>query len=108
MNAFLIIAVGLLPSLFSLWMIRKSHLQRETQMRQAAMSFPRTQLGQNSRLGSSDRYYFQGVGYLRGDISCRYNAKSGYVRCAVNPSGLCEGCRYYEPREFIGDNEKKV
>lgn len=108
MNAFLIIAVGLLPSLFSLWMIRKSYLQREMQMRQAAMSFPRTQLGQNSRLASSDRYYLEGVGYLIGDISCRYNAKSGYVRCAVNPSGPCEGCRYYEPREFITDNEKKV
>jgi Family of unknown function (DUF6464) len=107
-NAFLIIAVGLLPSLFSLWMIRKSHLHREMQMRQAAMSFPRTQLGQNSRLGSSHRYYVEGVGYLIGDISCRYNAKSGYVRCAVNPSGPCEGCRYYEPREFIGDNEKKI
>ncbi len=108
MNAFLIIAVGLLPSLFSLWMIRKSHLRREMQLRQAAISFPRTQLGQNSRLGSSDRYYLEGVGYLIGDISCRYNAKSGYVRCAVNPSGPCEGCRYYEPREFIDDNEKKV
>jgi hypothetical protein len=107
-NAFLIIAVGLLPSLFSLWMIRKSYLQRETQMRQAAISFPRTQLGQNSRLASSDRYYLEGVGYLIGDISCRYNAKSGYVRCAVNPSGPCEGCRYYEPREFTTDNEKKV
>jgi hypothetical protein len=106
-NTFLIIAIGLLPSLFSLWMIRKSHLRREMLMRQAAMSFPRTQ-GQNSRLGSSDRYYLQGVGYLIGDISCRYNAKSGYVRCAVNPSGPCEGCRYYEPREFISDNEKKL
>ena len=108
MNTLLIIAVGLLPSLFSLWMIRKSYLQREMQMRQAAMSFPRTQLGQNSRLASSDRYYLEGVGYLIGDISCRYNAKSGYVRCAVNPSGPCEGCRYYEPREFTTDNEKKV
>lgn len=106
MNIFLIIAVGLLPSLFSLWMIRKSHMQRERQMRQAAMS-PRTQLGQ-SRLNLSDRYYLEGVGYLIGDISCRYNAKSGYVRCAVNPSGPCEGCRYYEPREFTTDNEKKI
>ena len=77
-------------------------------MRQAGMSFPRRQLGQNSRLNLSDRYYLDGVGYLIGDISCRYNAKSGYVRCAVNPSGPCEGCRYYEAREFTADNENKL
>ncbi|MBW4449043.1 MAG: hypothetical protein KME38_19830 [Spirirestis rafaelensis WJT71-NPBG6] len=108
LKTLLVIAVGFLPSLFSLWMIRKSHMRRETQMRQAGMSFPRRQLGQNSRLNLSDRYYLEGVGYLIGDISCRYNAKSGYVRCAVNPSGPCEGCRYYEAREFTADNENKV
>lgn len=107
LKTLLVIVVGFLPSLFSLWMIRKSHMRRERQMRQAAMS-PRTGVQQNSRLNLSDRYYLEGVGYLIGDISCRYNAKSGYVRCAVNPSGPCEGCRHYEPREFTTDNEKKV
>lgn len=107
LKTLLVIVVGFLPSLFSLWMIRKSHMRRETLLRQAAMN-PRTGLQQNSRLNLSDRYYLEGVGYLIGDISCRYNAKSGYVRCAVNPSGPCEGCRYYEPREFTTDNEKKV
>lgn len=107
LKTLLVIAVGFLPSLFSLWMIRKSHMRRETQIRQAGMN-PRRQLGQNSRVNLSDRYYLDGVGYLIGDISCRYNAKSGYVRCAVNPSGPCEGCRYYEAREFTADNENKV
>ncbi len=108
LNTLLVIAVGFLPSLFSLWMIRKSHLRMRSQMRQAAMNFPRGRLRQNSQPGLSDRYYLEGVGYLIGDISCQYNAKSGYVRCAVNPSGPCQDCRYYEPREFTADTEKKV
>jgi Family of unknown function (DUF6464) len=40
-----------------------------------------------------EEQYIEGVGYIIGDISCKYNARSPYVRCAVNPSGLCEGCR---------------
>lgn len=39
--------------------------------------------------------YIEGVGYIIGDVSCRYNARSPYIRCAVNPGGLCEGCREY-------------
>jgi hypothetical protein len=46
-----------------------------------------------------DRYYLEGVGYLIGDISCRFNARSAYIRCAVNPCGPCQECRYYEPRD---------
>jgi hypothetical protein len=42
-----------------------------------------------------EEQYVEGVGYIIGDASCKYNAHSPYVRCAVNPSGLCEGCRDY-------------
>lgn len=34
--------------------------------------------------------------WMIGDITCRYNARSELVRCAVNPSGPCAGCRAYE------------
>ncbi len=34
-----------------------------------------------------------------GDPTCRYNALSPELRCAVNPYGPCEGCPHYEPRE---------
>lgn len=30
-----------------------------------------------------------------GDSSCRYSARSYYIRCGVNPNGPCEGCRDY-------------
>jgi hypothetical protein len=38
--------------------------------------------------------------WVIGDASCRYNARSSLVRCAVHPIGPCDGCSYYEG---IGD-----
>lgn len=35
--------------------------------------------------------------WVIGDATCRYSARSELVRCAVNPEGPCEGCRFYEP-----------
>lgn len=96
----LVIIVGFLPSLFSLWLIRKTHLRMRTQLRQASMNFSGGRGRQYIRPMEGDRYYLEGVGYLIGDISCKYNARSGYIRCAVNPCGPCQGCRYYEEREF--------
>ena len=34
--------------------------------------------------------------WVLGDASCRYNAHSELIRCAVNPDGPCDCCRYYE------------
>ncbi|NDJ22591.1 hypothetical protein GS682_13310 [Nostoc sp. B(2019)] len=101
----LVIAVGFLPSLFSLWVIRKTRLRTRARMRQAAMNFPVVQVRQ-IRPVEGDRYYLEGVGYLIGDISCKFNARSGYIRCAVNPDGPCNGCRHYEPRELAGSEKK--
>jgi hypothetical protein len=36
--------------------------------------------------------------YFIGDTTCINNANSPYIRCAVNPSGPCEGCIHYEQR----------
>ncbi|MBD2438112.1 DUF6464 family protein [Nostoc sp. FACHB-110] len=96
----LVIIVGFLPSLFSLWLIRKTHLRIRTQLRQASMNLSGTRARQYIRPMEGDRYYLEGVGYLIGDISCKYNARSGYIRCAVNPCGPCQSCRYYEAREL--------
>jgi hypothetical protein len=103
----LVIIVGFLPSLFSLWLIRKTHLRMRTQLRQASMNFSGTRGRQNIiRPMEGDRYYIEGVGYLIGDISCKFNARSGYIRCAVNPCGPCQGCRYYEAKEFSGQENQ--
>ncbi|BAZ41147.1 hypothetical protein NIES4101_71090 [Calothrix sp. NIES-4101] len=37
--------------------------------------------------------------WVIGDATCRYNASSELVRCAVNPDGPCESCCYYESVE---------
>ncbi|QZZ21788.1 hypothetical protein J5X98_04945 [Leptothermofonsia sichuanensis E412] len=34
--------------------------------------------------------------WVLGELSCRFNARSELIRCAVNPEGPCGGCRYYE------------
>lgn len=34
--------------------------------------------------------------WVIGDATCTYNAQSELVRCAVKPSGPCEGCQFYE------------
>jgi hypothetical protein len=31
-----------------------------------------------------------------GDVTCKWNARSPYLRCAINPSGECQGCKDYE------------
>lgn len=31
-----------------------------------------------------------------GDVSCKFNAQSPHLRCAINPKGSCEGCKDYE------------
>lgn len=30
--------------------------------------------------------------------TCKYNADSAFLRCAVNPSGPCSECNQYEPK----------
>ncbi|MHC5857047.1 DUF6464 family protein [Nostoc sp.] len=105
LQTLLVIAIGFLPSLFSLWIIRKTQRSR-LRMRQAATNFPVVQERQNVRLVAGDRYYLEGVGYLIGDISCKFNARSGYIRCAINPDGPCNGCRHYEPKELAGSEKK--
>lgn len=111
----LVIVVGLIPPLFSILAIRKSQMRMRNRMRRIANTFPSSSRSRNGSHGISasnsttmsptlhrldgDRYYLEGVGYLIGDISCEYNARSGYIRCAVNPSGPCEGCRFYHHQE---------
>lgn len=33
--------------------------------------------------------------WVIGDITCRFNAQSELLRCAVNPNGPCRGCAFY-------------
>ena len=42
-----------------------------------------------------DRYCVNGQ-WMIGDPTCRYNAHSAILRCAVNPSGPCDRCPAYQ------------
>jgi len=48
---------------------------------------------------SSGYHYIEGIGLLIGDVTCHYNARSAYIRCAVNPEGPCENCPHYQLNE---------
>jgi hypothetical protein len=45
-----------------------------------------------------DQHYVEGMGYIIGDFTCQFNARSPLIRCAINPSGPCQGCYHYQPK----------
>ena len=95
LKTLVVIAIGFLPSLFSLWVMRKQRWQRQSQIRRYATRFNADRIRENTRSVPGDRYYLEGVGYLIGDISCQYN-----------PEGPCENCRFYEPRQEVTYTKK--
>ncbi|NET03025.1 MAG: hypothetical protein F6K61_21260 [Sphaerospermopsis sp. SIO1G1] len=95
-----LIIIGLLPSLWSLWILRKKQRYIRNRNRRIVENYTPIREYIRPIESESDYYYLEGVGYLIGDISCKFNARSGYMRCAVNPSGPCGNCRHYESKEF--------
>ena len=97
----LIIIVGLTPAVFSLvvgWYSRRHfqqslHIAADYAAQERLRHFPR-------RPYNPDAHYVDGMGLVIGDITCRLNAKSPFLRCAANPHGPCEGCRDYEAKEY--------
>jgi hypothetical protein len=100
----LIILIGLAPSLVSLWVMRSAERQAGARIAAAQIAVANRPLP--SQLATDDRTYIQGLGYPIGDITCEYNARSNYIRCAVNPSGPCLDCRYYQARTLDVRGEK--
>lgn len=92
----LIFAIGLTPSVLSLWLMRQADARAQERLRLAIESVAFRGLP-TLRL-PADQHYVEGVGYIIGDFTCQYNARSSYIRCAINPSGPCEGCSHYQPR----------
>ncbi|MGK7900816.1 MAG: DUF6464 family protein [Hormoscilla sp.] len=108
----LVISLGLMPSTaLSVWMMYKvegskqqrvvSQMEISTQamMRSPAVEQPSLEMPPPVPQLPSEHHYIEGIGLLIGDVSCYYNARSAYIRCAVNPEGPCENCPHYEPTE---------
>ncbi len=105
-SAISIILLGFIPAVVSLWLLKQQFItiprygslslsQRESQFhsarRQGYSSPPNLPI---------DSYYLVGIGYLIGDITCEFNARSAYLRCAVNPLGFCSECKHYQPKDI--------
>ncbi|HEY9669311.1 MAG TPA: DUF6464 family protein [Coleofasciculaceae cyanobacterium] len=98
LETILVFVFGLTPPILSLWMMRKAKERMRARLR-AVRQQSFVQVPPSEQL-PPDRYYLEGVGYLIGDITCEFNARSPYIRCAVNPSGPCEDCHYYQPKDL--------
>lgn len=95
-----IVAFGMIPAMFSILIMRKAEAQARERLQTAMNAATQRSLRQLHYSLSSDHQYVEGIGYLVGDITCRFNARSAYLRCAVNPSGPCKHCPYYDSIEF--------
>lgn len=105
----LILLAALLPALLSFFLVRRAKRRFNQQMRRIrVLNHYRRRLNRDSNLSAfnlrrfeRDNFFFLTDSPERyddfiGDITCRNNAKSPYLRCAINPSGPCEECSHYE------------
>ncbi|MEG4505774.1 DUF6464 family protein [Microcoleus sp. F6_B4] len=104
LTALVIILIGLAPSLLSLWVMRSQSSQARDRIAAARLAVANRPM--RTQLPTADRTYIQSLGYSIGDITCEYNARSHYIRCAVNPSGPCQDCRYYQARTLDVRDQK--
>jgi hypothetical protein len=99
MIAFFIVVLGLTPAIFSIWIMRRADARAQERLRLAIESVSSRGLTTTAFRLPPEHQYVEGVGYVIGDFSCKFNARSSYIRCAVNPFGPCEGCSQYQVRE---------
>jgi len=92
----LIFGLSLLPALISVWISLRARDRVQAEFGRAMEVA--AQRGLKAALQRDrDLNYVEGIGYIIGDFSCQMNARSPYLRCAVNPCGPCESCQLYEP-----------
>ena len=101
----LILLLSTLPSLAYLLIFRKAKERWQMRLRRArilTVNPPRSRQGSYHDYDYGDSYilsddYIPGTNFV-GDTSCINNAQSPHLRCAINPSGPCDGCSHYEKR----------
>jgi hypothetical protein len=102
-----IILIGLIPGMLSSYLVTTGirRYTRGQRYQQTFTELPTTQL-LHPYLESQDYHYVEGLGYIVGDLSCQYNARSPYLRCAINPSGPCKGCLLYDTLDFPEEQDR--
>jgi hypothetical protein len=94
-EAIAIFLVGFIPGFLSCVIVRKVQI-RMRQRTYTTMMSPVRFYRPHPYLEAMDYRYVEGLGYMVGDITCQFNARSPYLRCTVNPSGPCKECPHYE------------
>jgi len=96
LDIIIILLLGIAPPILSLWILHRAQAKyREiVQVNSAAIAIPIAL--RLKALPPADMTCIDGFGYVIGKVSCKYNARSPYMRCAVNPSGPCQDCRHYD------------
>ena len=97
LEALLVFILGLTPPLISVWVMRQAEARARERLRLAMERAARMPL--RTAPLPSELQYINEVGEIIGDLSCRFNARSPYLRCAVNPLGPCQSCSHYQPKE---------
>lgn len=98
---FAVLLIGLVPPIVSLLVVRVAEERVRARLEAAVRHQSNLPAPAHIYLaGEGDRRFVHGVGYCMGNNTCRFNAHSVYLRCAVNPSGPCEGCFHYESIDF--------
>lgn len=93
----LIFGLSLVPALISTWISLRSRERVQAEFGRAMEAAARRGLKATIQR-DRDLNYVEGIGYVIGDFSCEMNARSPYLRCAMNPCGPCEGCQFYEAK----------
>lgn len=87
----LIFLIGLIPPIISVWVIRQAEARGRERLRIAIERASLTPLIVPPQPPTQNSI---------GDTSCKFNARSPHLRCAINPYGPCEGCIHYQLREY--------
>ncbi len=105
----LILLLSILPSLVYLAIFRKAKERWQMRLRRAQILT--TYSDRHRESFRNDAYYYDRDSYIIsdrrrpitkyfiGDTTCANNARSPYIRCAINPSGPCDDCSHYEKRD---------
>lgn len=96
LTSLLILCFGLTPSVISLWFLRHSRAESQARLQHAMESVHYGRFTMPTY--RPDQQYVEGLGLVVGNIRCQYNARSPYIRCAINPSGPCDECSHFEER----------
>jgi hypothetical protein len=90
-----ILSIAAVLLLLCCWFLIQRFLHREAEFNRQRVASRQYSNSYKRIPRDPEEQYVEGVGYIIGDASCKYNAHSPYIRCVVNPSGLCQGCRDY-------------